>query len=113
LITHHGPIDLLSLCFKEYNRLRENIIEILFSNKIHYKNSTVKYLLFIFIIILFIKFQYSFSTFVCDKNGMKFEININKSPGLADVHIIKFKKIDGNGSVYKEICKTILSNVNA
>jgi hypothetical protein len=51
---------------------------------------------------------------MCEKNGLKFEIEINK---LADIennpYVLKFKRVEGSSSIFREISNNILSKVTS
>ncbi|OUM67411.1 hypothetical protein PIROE2DRAFT_35170, partial [Piromyces sp. E2] len=46
-----------------------------------------------------------------DKEDLKFEVEICKLPRLNNMHGLKFKRLSGTTSDYKEICEKLLSTV--
>lgn len=93
--SFNGPLDLSTLCFKPLRVLKETILDFLNSHKIHYKNLSA-----------------SSSAFVCDRAGLKFEVEICCSEDTDELYIIKFKKLEGSYITYKEVCRQILSKIN-
>ena len=79
---------------KPPNVLKEEISKILAVNKILFKNS-----------------QGCNYKFLCDKNGIKFEIEIMKSLEIHDSFLVKFKKLEGNSNGYMDITKFILTKI--
>jgi len=49
---------------------------------------------------------------LCDRNGLKFEIEINKLSQDDECLFLKFKKTEGNSNIFKEICKSVLMKIN-
>lgn len=49
---------------------------------------------------------------ICEKNGIKFEVEILRLPDNEICHTIKFKKLEGSATNFREICKMILTKIN-
>jgi hypothetical protein len=54
----------------------------------------------------------NFYKFKCQKNGIKFEIDLFKLSEVEGFYILKFKKTEGSNLVYREICKKILFSLH-
>ena len=92
--VYKGPVDASFVRIKPPNVLKEEISKILAVNKILFKNS-----------------QGCNYKFLCDKNGIKFEIEIMKSLEIHDSFLVKFKKLEGNSNGYMDITKFILTKI--
>lgn len=94
LKVYKGPVDASFIRIRPPNVLKEEISKILAVNKILFKNS-----------------QGQNYKFLCDKNGIKFEIEIMKSNEINNSVIVQFKKIEGNVNGYMDITKFILTKI--
>ena len=87
------PIDTGMISFKGIYQLKEDLIKYLKINKIDFKSLD--------------NFK-----FLCEKDNLKFHIEIFQSFELSNLSVIKFKKLDnGNFNTYREISKGILTKI--
>ena len=94
LKVYKGPVDANFIRIRPPNVLKEEISKILAVNKILFKNS-----------------QGQNYKFLCDKNGIKFEIELMKSNEINNSVIVQFKKLEGNVNGYMDITKFILTKI--
>ena len=101
--VYKGPIDISCISFKPPKQIREELIIILNSNKVLTKNFNVRVL-----------FNLNFKNFyriVCERNGVKFEVEINKVLESDNCHVLKFKKLEGSSTTLRDICKSVLLKI--
>ena len=87
------PIDIGMISFKNIILIREDIIKVLKYNKINFS-------------------EIENNIFYCEKDNIKFQIEIYKSKEIKNCYSIKFKKLDNdNYNTYREISKSILMKI--
>jgi hypothetical protein len=87
------PIDIGMISFKNIILIREDIIKVLKYNKINFS-------------------EIENNIFYCEKDNIKFQIEIYKSNEIKNCYSIKFKKLDNdNYNTYREISKSILMKI--
>ena len=89
-----GPLDISCITFKTPSQIKEELSKYLIKNKITFKiNSNNAY------------------NYICEKNKIKFEINIKKSNDINLLYNVIFKKIEGNKSDYRDVTKYIITKI--
>ena len=87
------PIDIGMISFKNIILIREDIIKVLKYNKINFS-------------------EIENNIFYCEKDNIKFEIEIHKSKEIYNCYSIKIKKLNNdNYNTYREISKAILMKI--
>ena len=87
------PIDIGMISFKNIILIREDIIKVLKYNKINFS-------------------EIENNIFYCEKDNIKFQIEIYKSKEIKNCYSIKFTKLDNdNYNTYREISKNILMKI--
>ena len=87
------PIDIGMISFKNIILIRDDIIKVLKYNKINFN-------------------EIENNIFYCEKDNIKFQIEIYKSKEIKNCYSIKFKKLDNdNYNTYREISKSILMKI--
>ena len=89
-----GPIEPWCVTMKPPQVLKDEIIKLLGTKRFMFSNK-----------------NNSGYKFECEKNGIKFEIEIVKSNEIKDSNALRFKHIDGNSKGYRDITKFILGKV--
>ena len=90
----NNHFDTICLTFKTISQLKNDIQKVLSQNKIYYTNSK--------------NYMYKF---LCEKNNIKFEIEINRSEKIDKSYNVNFIKIQGNNEVYRGIKQQIVSKI--
>jgi len=93
--SYTGPFDVCCSTNKDPNILREELQKIIINSKITCKPQVGS--------------NYKFK---CQKNGIKFEIDIYKLAEMESFYTLKFKKVEGSNLVYREICKKIVLSLH-
>ena len=92
--NNKGPLDISCITFKTPSQIKEELSKYLIKNKISFKlNSNNAY------------------NYICEKNRIKFEINIKKSNEINYLYNVIFKKIEGNKSDYRDVTKYIITKI--
>ena len=87
------PIDIGMISFKNIILIRDDIIKVLKNNKINFS-------------------ELENDKFYCEKDNIKFEIEIHKSKEIYNCYSIKIKKLNNdNYNTYREISKAILMKI--
>jgi len=89
-----NKFDTICLTFKTPIQLKNDIMKVLSQNKIYFQNSK--------------NYMYKF---ICEKNNIKFEIEIHRSDKIDKSYNVNFIKIEGNNEIYHGIKQQIVSKI--